>query len=208
MDNQTFTIVDTETTGSKPGAHRVIEIGIIRVQRGEVVTRFQSFINPGCVIPEFISSLTGITSDDIKHAPFFEQVAEEILPLFEDSIFVAHNSNFDYKFLQYEFRSAGLAFTMDTLCTVRLSRVLFPQYKRHNLTALIERFSLACESRHRAFDDAKVVWDFLQMLEKIIPKDHLATAIARSVKKIAPARQRKIPPAAESEPVYVVEDFI
>lgn len=192
MLEKNFTIVDIETTGGSLAGGRVIELGIIRVEREEVVAEYQSFINPGQKLSSFISSLTGITDEDVVNAPYFEEIAEDLLPLFEDSVFVAHNSSFDYRFLKVAFERADLAFTMETLCTVRLSRALYPKYKKHNLSALIDRFELTCQNRHRAFDDAKVVWDFLQLLKLEFPPEILNAAIERSLKKIPPKQQQKL----------------
>ncbi len=159
-----FTIVDVETTGGSPFFNRVIEIGLLRVEKGEVVEEYKQLFNPGMQLPDFISEMTGIRDEDLQSAPLFEELAEEILSKFEDAIFVAHNSQFDYGFLKEEFRRVGLAFNVAQLCTVRLSRVLYKQHKHHNLTAIIERFGFECVNRHRAYDDAKVLWDFLQMI--------------------------------------------
>jgi DNA polymerase-3 subunit epsilon len=185
MLNKNFTIVDIETTGGKAFFNRIIEIGIIRVERGEVVQKYKSLINPGRDVPEFITELTGITEKMLKKAPTFEDIAEDIFPLFEDSIFVAHNSSFDYQFLKTEFNSMGLAFNLDNLCTVRLSRVLYPEHKKHNLNALIERHNFKCKNRHRAYDDAKVLLDFLKLVHKKFPKEQIEKAIDRTIKKIS-----------------------
>jgi DNA polymerase-3 subunit epsilon len=207
LQNKNFTIVDVETTGGSAFFHRVIEIGILRVERGELVQKFKSLVKPGRDVPEFITEITGINSKMLKKAPTFEEIAEDILPLFEDSIFVAHNSNFDYKFLKTEFGRAGLSFNMETLCTVRLSRALYPNYKRHNLSAIIERFNFKCKNRHRAFDDAKVLWDFLRLAEKEFQAEVLSAALERTMKKIPPAKQKKLPKILTPELVYVNEDF-
>src|SRR6185295_11062877 len=90
------------------------------------------------------------------------------------------------------FKRADLAFTVPTLCTVRLSRALFPQHKKHNLSALIERYDFKCTHRHRAFDDAKVLWDFLQYLPKEFSTEQIATAISRTIKKIPPKKQQAL----------------
>lgn len=157
-----FTIVDVETTGGSPFFNRIIEIGILRVEKGEVVEEYKTLVNPDMPIPEFITKITGISDIDTVFAPRFEDIAEDVLAKFEGNIFVAHNAQFDYSFLKEEFRRTGFAFTVPQLCTVRLSRALYKEHKRHNLSAIIERFNFECKNRHRAFDDAKVLWDFLQ----------------------------------------------
>ncbi|MBL8029757.1 MAG: 3'-5' exonuclease [Candidatus Doudnabacteria bacterium] len=190
MWHKNYTIVDVETTGGSPLLSRVIEIGLIRVEKGEVVERFKSLINPQIEIPQFITEMTGIKNSMVKKAPTFEELSENLLPLFEDSVFVAHNSNFDYSFLKAEFAKAGLVFSSETLCTVRLSRILFPQYKRHNLSTLIERFGFKCKNRHRAYDDAKVLLDFLKHVDRTLEPKVILRAIDSAIKKISPARFR------------------
>lgn len=190
MWQKNYTIVDVETTGGSPFLSRIIEIGILRIEKGEVVQKFKSLINPRVEIPEFITEITGISNRLVRKAPAFEEIAEDILPFFEDSIFVAHNSSFDYGFIKTEFERAGFGFSSETLCTVRLSRALFPEYKRHNLSALIERFGFKCKSRHRAYDDAKVLWDFMRHIEKNFDKKSLSKTIDLTIKKIPPKGQR------------------
>lgn len=162
LNNQNFTIVDVETTGGSPFFNRIIEIGILRVEKGEVVEEYKTLVNPDMAIPEFITKITGISDIDTVFAPRFEEIAEDILAKFEGNIFVAHNAQFDYGFFKEEFRRAGFAFAVPQLCTVRLSRALYKEHRRHNLSAIIERYNFECNNRHRAFDDAKVLWDFLQ----------------------------------------------
>lgn len=177
-----FTIVDVETTGGSPFFNRVIEIGLLRVEKGEVVDQYQSLFNPDMPIPEFITKMTGITQEAVDAAPRFEEVVDEILSKFEDAIFVAHNSQFDYGFLKEEFRRFGYGFTMPQLCTVRLSRTLYPEFKRHNLTEIIERYQFECENRHRAFDDAKVLWDFLRYAQANVDAIEFNKALRRTLR--------------------------
>lgn len=183
LDDKNFTIVDIESTGGSPFFSRIIEVGLLRVQRGEVVEEFQTLINPGIEIPEFITNMTGISEKDLVGKPTFSDIAEDLLSKFEDSIFVAHNVNFDYGFLKEEFRRAGLSFNIDRLCTVRLSRALYKEHKHHNLTAIIERFNFECLNRHRAFDDAKVLWDFLQHSHKEVEGEEFIKALKQATTK-------------------------
>lgn len=205
MNFPNFTIVDVETTGGSPLFSRIIEIGILRVRQGEIVEKYNSLVNPGQEIPEFITNITGITPKMVEPAPSFAKIAEDILPLFEDSVFVAHNSSFDYKFLKTEFSRLGFGFTLDTLCTVRLSRRLYPAYKRHNLSAIIDRFGLKCKNRHRALDDAKVLWDFLKVVNKGFPPQLVANALNQTIKKAHPVKQKIAPKTSDIGIVY--EEF-
>lgn len=183
IDQNNFTIVDVETTGGSPFFSRVIEIGLLRVEHGEVVSEYQTLLNPGQPIPEFITKMTGIADSDVAAAPSFGDVADELAEYFRGSVFVAHNAQFDYGFIQEEFRRLGFGFAVPRLCTVRLSRALFKEYKHHNLTSLIERYGFEIENRHRAFDDAKVLWDFLQFLRKNIEKTELQSTMEKIVVK-------------------------
>lgn len=183
FDEQNFTIVDLETTGGSPFFNRIIEVGLLRVEKGEVVENYQTLVNPEMPLPEYITKITGLMDADLKDAPVFSEVADELLKKFEDAIFVAHNAQFDYSFLKEEFERLGTNFNVQQLCTVRLSRALFPEHKHHNLTAIIERFEFKCESRHRAYDDAKVLWDFLQHLENTQDPEIFKKALEKQVKK-------------------------
>lgn len=182
LNEKNFTIVDVETTGGSPFFNRVIEIGLLRVEKAEVVEEYKTFLNPDMEIPEFITKMTGISNEDVQRAPRFEDIAEEVISKFEGNIFVAHNSQFDYGFLKEEFRRANLAFNLPQLCTVRLSRALYKEHKHHNLTAIIERYNFECENRHRAFDDAKVLWDFLQYAHANVSEVDLQKAFKSALK--------------------------
>lgn len=182
MQDYDFTIVDVETTGGNPSFHRVIELGLLRVKQGAVVEEYRQFFNPEAEIPEFITKMTGIANEDVEESPLFGEVAHELLPKLQNGIFVAHNSQFDYGFLQEEFRRAGIDWSAPQLCTVKLSRALFPEHRRHNLTALIERYDFECLSRHRAFDDARVLWNFLEYIAQNVPAEQWSTAIKKLIK--------------------------
>lgn len=178
-----FAFVDVETTGMSPQHDRVIEVGILRVEDGEVVAQYNKLLNPETYIHPSIQSLTGISPLDLEHAPTFEQEKDEIYELLQDSVFVAHNVRFDYAFLKGEFARYEMPFTAKQLCTARLSRALFPSERRHGLSALIERFGFTCEHRHRAFDDAHVLWQFFQKIHADVAPDILTEAVARVMKR-------------------------
>lgn len=182
---QKFAFVDIETTGLGVTRDRIIEIGILRVEDNQLVKTFQSLINPEGYVSPFSLQLTGITESDLEKAPTFYEVQEEIFELLKDCVFVAHNVRFDYGFLRNEFKRHQKTFSAKHFCTVKLSQTLFPQFRKHNLDAVIERCNFSCENRHRAFDDAKVLWDFYQKLQKDFSAEILEQAIARTLKKTA-----------------------
>ena len=178
-------LIDIETTGASAPYDRIIEIGILRIEKNKVVRSFETLINPGGQISPFIENLTGITNGDLESAPSFSEIKSDLAEMLDGCIFVAHNARFDYSFIRSEFRKLGISYSAKQLCTVKLSRTLFPQASHHNLDSIIERFDIKCKRRHRAFDDAKVMWDFLQILPKVVSEKTLKNAYERIVKKPA-----------------------
>ena len=175
--------VDIETTGCSLYNDRIIEIGILRIEDGQVTKTFSSLINPQVHVPPEIELLTGITGFDVEGAPSFYELKQEIREILEDCVFVAHNVRFDYSFLKTEFKRFDMEFSPKQFCTVKLSRALFPQFRHHNLDSIIERFGFVNERRHRAFDDAKVLWDFYQLMQREAGQDKLLEAIAKAMKR-------------------------
>lgn len=155
-------LLDCETTGGRASSHRVTEIGLVIVENGEVVDTWSSLINPERSIPQGITRLTGITDEMVAKAPLFTDIAGDLLSKLQGKVFVAHNARFDYSFIKTEFRRAGIAYQTKPLCSVRLSRKLFPQCKRHGLDQLIARFSIPMADRHRGLDDALAIWHFFR----------------------------------------------
>ena len=157
-------LLDLESTGGNIQTDRITEIAFLHFWQGKI-TAMQQLINPQIPIHDFVQKLTGIDNDMVAHAPTFAQFAPNILPLLRGSIIVAHNSKFDYSLLRHEFERMGIAFAVPTLCTVQLSRKLYPQFHRHNLDSIIERHGLDMPSqmRHRAMGDVQVLAQFLQL---------------------------------------------
>ncbi|WP_322107318.1 exonuclease domain-containing protein [Paraburkholderia sp. J41] len=174
--------VDLETTGGSIGEHRITEIGVVEVVDGQV-TRWSTLVDPGQTIPPFIQQLTGITNDMVRGAPRFAEVAAQLHARLAGKLFVAHNAAFDRGFLRAEFERVGLSFNPDVLCTVRLSRALFPAEKRHGLDALVERHALVPSDRHRALADADLVWQFWQRLRGLVAAPALAAQIERLTRR-------------------------
>ena len=171
-------LLDCETTGGKAIYHRIIEIGLIVIEGGELIETWQTFIDPKVTLPPFIQRLTGITPGMIKGAPVFLDIAEELLSKLKGRTLVAHNARFDYSFLKNEFERAGFTYNAKPLCSVKFSRNLYPQFKRHGLSQIINRFDLAVENRHRALDDAKMIYQFFQKSSALFPDDEIAATCA------------------------------
>jgi DNA polymerase-3 subunit epsilon len=181
-------IVDLETTGAHPVHDRVTEVAVIEVDEGDVRAEWSTLVNPECAIPGAIQALTGITNDMVAGAPTFGRLAQDLHERLAGRVLVAHNARFDYGFLRQEFARAGLQYHAKTLCTVKLSRRLYPEHARHNLDSLIARHGLACRERHRALGDAEAVWQFLRVAAEERGGDMVAVA-ARQV-----AKQPSLPP--------------
>ncbi len=180
---QDLVFVDLETTGGNAAYHRITEVGIVRMASGAVVEEWSALVNPECRIPSYIEGFTGITNDMVANAPRFADIAAQILDKLRTPtataaapVFVAHNARFDYAFLRTEFRRLGVNFSAKVLCTVKLSRRLFPEFPRHSLDAVMERHRLTCSARHRALGDARVLGDFWTLLQREVGSEKLATA--------------------------------
>ncbi|UXU88745.1 exonuclease domain-containing protein [Burkholderia sp. S-53] len=178
---QPLVFVDLETTGGSSAEHRITEIGVVEIGPLGVST-WTTLVNPGQSIPPFIQQLTGISDAMVSGAPSFASLAPALFERLDGKLFVAHNASFDRGFLRAEFERAGFAFNPDVLCTVRLSRALFPRESRHGLDALIERHGLVPAARHRALADADLIWQFWRQLHDIVPLERLRDQIARTTR--------------------------
>ena len=123
---ESFVLIDVETTGANPVRDRVTEIAVLRVERGEVVERWESLVNPECPIPSLIQRLIGITDAMVAGAPTFADIADQVRARLDGAVFVAHNARFDYGFIRSEFARMEQSFDAPVLCTVKLSRALYP----------------------------------------------------------------------------------
>ncbi len=177
MSARALAFVDLETTGATATSDRITEIGIIEVDEDGSVREWAQLVNPGTRIPPFIEQLTGISNELVAAAPAFADVADETWRRLEGRLFIAHNARFDYGFLKNEFKRLGVTFRAPVLCTVKLSRSLFPEHKRHNLDSLIERHNLAVGARHRALADAQLIRQFWQKIHVDRSSDEIEAAL-------------------------------
>ncbi|KXV13284.1 DNA polymerase III subunit epsilon [Caballeronia megalochromosomata] len=180
--SEPIVFVDLETTGATFGVDRITEIGIVEVGPSGV-SQWTSLVNPQKPIPAFIQQLTGITDAMVRDAPTFEQLASGLLERTNGRLFIAHNAHFDHGFLKGEFRRMGLRFAPDVLCTVQLSRAVYPAQSRHGLDALVERHALVPTARHRALADADLLWQFWQHLHRAHAPDVLRTHLERVTRR-------------------------
>ncbi len=207
--DQPLVFVDIETNGLNHVRGRVIEVAAIRVEAGKITAEFSSLIDPQSELPSFITNLTGISRHDLVGAPTFDQIADDLAAVLDGAIFVAHNVRFDYSFLKQEFKRLGRNFLPKQLCTVKLSRALYPQERSHKLQSLIERHNFGYTNRHRAYDDAAVLWQFVQHVQQHFSAEQVAMALAKQLssptipKALEPALVKGLP---EAPGVYIFED--
>jgi DNA polymerase III subunit epsilon len=193
-------IVDLETTGGSPSRDRITEIAVLEIDAFEITSEWSTLVNPETTIPAEIQFLTGITNDMVAGAPRFAGLAEALFERLDGRVFVAHNARFDYGFLRHELERAGFKFHAKTLCSVRLSRRLYPEHRRHDLDSLIERHGLDCRARHRALGDANALWQFL----RTAAADHGPEILAVAARQIA--RRTALPPHIERSMIDAIPE--
>lgn len=159
--SQIYVVVDVETTGGRPGNHRMTEIGAVKVQNGHIIEEFQTLLNPERAIPSFITNLTGITNEMVRDAPRFADIADDFKAFMGEAIFAAHNVNFDYGFVKSEYARLGESFRHAKICTCASMRKFYPGYKSYGLKNLCEEFHISLETHHRALYDAKAAAELL-----------------------------------------------
>ncbi len=187
-----FVVLDVEAVTVRSLPARIIELGAYRLRGGEIVGEFETLINPEVPLPRFISSLTGISDDMLKHAPLFSAIVRSWLDFAGDAVLVAHNSDFDLRLLNREIGRCFRGYCMRNaeLCTVDLARRLVRNSDGHNLDALADHFGFEISRRHRAAGDAFATARlFIQLLDQLE---------AHGVRTLAEARDFRAGAAAQS----------
>ena len=177
-----YAILDIETTGGQFNEEGITEIAIYKFDGHEVVDQFISLVNPEKPIQPFVVKLTGINNAMLRSAPKFYEVAKRIIEMTEGCVIVAHNASFDYRILKTEFRRLGFDFKKQTLCTVELSKKLFPEQESYSLGKLVRALGIPMADRHRANGDAMATVKLFKLLlskdvEKEIVKSFIKTEI-------------------------------
>jgi DNA polymerase-3 subunit epsilon len=156
-----YTIIDVETTGA---SNKLTEISIFKYDGTQVIDEYTALIDPGILIPDYITALTGIDNGMVANAPTFSDIANDILAFTQNCIFVAHNVNFDYNAIRNEFKAIGMDFNRTKLCTIRLARKLIPGYASYSLGKLCNALAINIVDRHRARGDAEATVILFEML--------------------------------------------
>lgn len=188
-----YAIVDIETTGSYAAANGITEISIQVFDGQRVVESFETLVNPCQPIPRYIQAMTGITDEMVAGAPSFEQVAEKVHQVLHEKIFVAHNVNFDYSFVKSQLEANGLEFNTRRLCTVRLSRKIFPGFPSYSLGNLCHSLDISMKDRHRAGGDARATVEVFRLLLENDKDQHIAKSLQRN------SKEQSLPPNVPKE---------
>lgn len=183
-DFPVLAFVDIETTGGNSERDRITEIGIRTLVHGKESV-WESLLDPQTFIPKNIQRLTGITPDMVAGRPTFDEVAQQIKQELEGKIFVAHNARFDYGFIKAAFKRLGMDFRPKVLCTVKLSRLLFPNQARHNLDTIVAAHGLNVTARHRALGDADLLLQFWRVCEQTFGPARLLEAVNQLVGSVS-----------------------
>jgi DNA polymerase-3 subunit epsilon len=200
LAHESFVVVDCETTGSRAwSGDRITEVAVVRVHRGVAERVFDTLVNPDRPIPASVTALTNITSDMVRGAPRFRDICPQLLGVLEGQIFVAHNADFDWRFLSAEVeRATYRPLQGKRICTVKLARKVLPQLRRRNLDALQNFYGVENHARHRAGGDAVATASvFLRLLDGARDRgwtslDDLTYAMTRGTGR---RKRRRRPPA-------------
>ncbi len=190
-----YTVVDIETTGNGYKGSKITEISIFVFDGKVIVDEFTTLVNPEQNIPPFITNLTGITNAMVKNAPKFYEIAKKVAEITKDTIFVAHNVNFDYNIIHEEFKNLGFDFKRKKLCTVRLSRKIIPGLSSYSLGNICTSENIPIVGRHRAKGDAEATTELFRRL--ILRDDNFTINSFLNPK----SRQATLPPLLDKKTV-------
>jgi DNA polymerase-3 subunit alpha (Gram-positive type) len=190
-----YVAFDIETTGLNPKYEKIIEIGAIKVRNGEIVETFSTFINPAKSLPANIVELTGIHDEDVKNAPYIDEVLDKFIEFTKDDILLGHNLIFDYSFIKKAAVNQKKEYDKDGIDTLRIARHFLSNLESRKLTFLCEYYKIHLDA-HRALNDAvaahevykKLVEDYASTeVEIFTPKP-----LVYNVKKESPITPRQL----------------
>ena len=183
-----YAIVDIETTGGHPTQNRITELSIYVHDGQQVVSHFETLVNPEIPIPPYIQAFTGITNDMVATAPSFQEIAEQVYTILQGNIFIAHNVNFDHSFIKNQLAEVGFELNVKKLCTVRLSRKIVPGHRSYSLGNICSSLGIHLQNRHRAGGDALAT---VKLFEHLLAND-TEKQIEESLKR--GSKEQQLPP--------------
>ena len=183
-----YAIVDIETTGGHPTQNRITELSIYVHDGVQVVSHFETLVNPEIPIPPYIQAFTGITNDMVASAPSFADIASEVFSHLQGNIFIAHNVNFDHSFIKNQLAEVGLDLNVKKLCTVRLSRKIVPGHRSYSLGNICAALGIHLQNRHRAGGDALATVKLFEHLLANDTENHIDDSLKRG------SKEQQLPP--------------
>lgn len=205
----TYVAIDLETTGTNPAEDRIIEVGAAKVENGQIVSTFSTFVNPQISISPRITELTGITDADVADAPVIADIIGDIIEYTKGVPVLGHNVIFDYSFIKKAAVNSKLEFEKEGIDTLKLARRILPELSHKNLPALCGYFKIDPGKSHRALDDAISASRLYYALHEVKPGDELfdkPVVLNYSVKKdspITPAQKKYLTALAQYHNVAV-----
>jgi len=200
-----YAVVDVEATGGRvAGGDRITEVAVVEVRDGVATTLIDTLINPQRVIPSWVSRLTNISEQMVRSAPVFAEICDQLLGALDGRVFVAHNVNFDWRFLNMEIeRATGRTLAGRRLCTVRLVKKLLPHLRRRSLDWVAMHYGIEIQRRHRAGGDAEATARVFQRLLADARRDGCENwhDLQRLLIRPVPKRHRPRRPPALPRPV-------
>lgn len=201
-----FCVFDFETTGTSARTDKVIEIGMARIRKGKIVDTFSTFINPGRPVPYYITNITGIKTDDVQDAPYFDEVYSQIKNFIGDSVLVAHNLGFDISFLRNECFSAELDMIPNSaICTLKLARKIFPALPSKSLGNIVKHLKIRHRGVHRGLGDATATGKVLLKMFTTLREDHNIDTIEEL---ISFQSSQSLPPTLNIKKKKLAEDLV
>ncbi len=193
MDGE-FVVFDIETTGFSPLTCKIIEIGAVRVEKGEITDRFSTFVNPQVPIPFRIEQLTGINDSMVMEAPTIQEVLPDFLAFCQGAVMVAHNADFDMSFIMENCRQQGLSDVFTYVDTVGMARFLLPALNRFKLDTVAKAVGVPLQNHHRAVDDAACTADiFVKFVKMLADRDIYDVDELNRQGAVSPDTVKKLP---------------
>ena len=168
LEGTTYCVFDLETTGVSYRTDKITEIGIIKYKDGEIIDKFESFVNPEKPIPMKVQEITNITDEMVKDAPTIEQILPKVMEFFGDSVLVAHNADFDTGFIRYNCQLQNIPFENTYLDTLQLAKELYPDFTKYKLGIIAEKLGIKVEVAHRALDDVETTVKVLSKMFEVL----------------------------------------
>lgn len=190
-----FTVVDLETTGLDPKRDKIIEIGAIQVQNGEITKTFHTLVNPGRKLSDKVKELTGITDEDLKNAPFIETVIRDFIEFADKEYLLGHSILFDFSFLKRAATNEGLVFEREGIDTLKIARIFLQDLESRSLPALCKHFEIT-HVPHRALNDVEATYQLYKKLNELFSEKDLdpfqPKKLIYKVKKEGPVTKKQL----------------